>query len=187
MEPTACPHCAAVNPPGALTCWLCRQAVQTPAAATARMPEATPSAVAAHRTFGLSSLMLVIALIAVFLGVLREAPGLAIGLAVVSTPVLIRAARGTKRREAQRRPMTFLASLGVVLTAGVGDVVAFFVTCLAEATVGWSLIEGIPFVRRVGGEYAGLAWSVWLGLPVAVVVAGFVGYVLIRRLWTRNS
>ena len=184
MEPEICPHCGAVNRLSRTTCWLCGHSPVATGAAAEPQPQASPTEKTAQRTFGLSSLMLLIALIAVCLGVMRELPGLGIALAVVATPALIRTIGAVGRKEARGRPMdvpeiigTFLGSVAVVTTIAVAAGAAFVATCFPVGLVtlgpdrGWGVgIVGIVFAFVLG-----------------FAVAGFVGYFLIRRLWPRKE
>src|SRR5438874_203687 len=74
----------------------------------------------------------------VCIGLFHEAPGLAVGVAVLATPVMVHALVKILRRRGEGRPMTggevmttMFASLGVVVMLGVSAAVAFFATCFA--------------------------------------------------------
>ena len=183
MEPAACPHCAAVNPPGALTCWLCQQRMEARTVPPGRRTEASPNAAAAQRTFGLSSLMLLIVLIAVCLGVMREVPGLGIGLLLLATPAAVRTAIASSRREARGEPMraaqwlwAFASSLGVVIVIGVASVAAFSGLCFAGVFIG-------DATHGLGDPYAGLAVGLFIGGGIGLLLAIYVFYRLARWLW----
>ena len=86
-DPGRCPHCQAeVFWSDASQCWMCGQALDRSAPPAGPPPPPVPTA---RSTFGLSSVMLVIALIAVCLGVVREVPWLGIVLAITVAPALV--------------------------------------------------------------------------------------------------
>jgi hypothetical protein len=171
VNPAACPHCGARLAPGAASCFLCHAPL---AAGEAGPPPVAPPPepqAAAGRALHLGSLMLVIALIAVCLGAIQQAPGVGVPLAIGSALALARTARVSRRRRRAARPMTagaavstFLASLALITVAGVSAVVAFCVTCFP---IGAGLID-----RRFGG----------LGL-VPAFLAGFVAAGVVLRLF----
>jgi hypothetical protein len=149
---------------------------------------ATPPVAA--KTFTLSSLMLVIALIAACLGVIREAPGVGIGLAIVITPALVRAGITAKRREAAGRPISagekigaFCGSVGVVSTIGIAAAVTFYATCWAGFFGGAAV--GSAF--ESGRGYGAIGWGLAVGVGVGIVAGLFVLVRLARRLWPRKD
>ena len=86
-------------------------------------------------TFQITSIMLLIALIAVFLGVYHEAPGLAVVLAVPGTIALVRTLTVAGGRSGSSswfdHVAVFLATFAAVVTVAIAAVVSFFATCLA--------------------------------------------------------
>ena len=169
----ACPHCGARLAPGAASCFLChaRVAGTEGAAEPPRVPEPDAQALAG-RSLHLGSLMLVIALIAVCLGVIQQAPGVGVPLAIGSGLALARTARVSRRRRLAARPLTtadalytFLASLALITIAGTSALVAFCVTCFP---IGAGLFDS-PFGP------AGLI----LAFAAGFVAAGFV----LRLFW----
>jgi hypothetical protein len=139
---TLCPGCGAKNRTDASFCFLCRQLLPRPVDDTvpplevARLGKSTSFAQShqarARTTFSLSAIILVIALIAVWLGVLRESRGLGVALAVLAAPALGRtltavdtaAARGQSMTATQKVLRFMLSWATVVAVAGV-IVVAF--------------------------------------------------------------
>jgi hypothetical protein len=125
--------------------------------------------------------MLIIALIAVCLGVAREAPGLGIALGVVSTPALVRTVFAARRRESTGRPMSvgekfvaFLGSIAVVVTLCAASGAAFVAICFPIGLASFSTSRG-------GG--GGVAIAFTLGIVAGLVVIFF----LARRLWPRKD
>lgn len=184
MEPSrprfvVCPHCQTENLPGRGECFRCGKSLplttgpEDPWKPPASADELPPGG------FHIGALMLVIALIAVCLGMTVEAPGLGVVLVLISIPATIRTAVADRRRRRQGRPMTWreylvvlAASAGVVTAIGVGSVIAFMATCLPV---------GFLSVGALGGGGIILAFVVGLG------TAGFVAFHLIRRLWPRKE
>ena len=179
MEVVRCGECGATNPATSNVCWLCQRPFVAGPRPEAPVAEPAKPLAVTQRTFGLSSLMLLIALIAVCLGVMREVPGLGIALAVVATPALLRTIRTVARREARGRPMdvaemigAFFGSVAVVTTIGVAAGAVFTGTCFPVGLVAFT---------------ANNAALVILAFVLGFVAAGFVGYFLIRRLWPRKD
>lgn len=180
MQSINCSKCSAANPAGSGQCWLCFHPLPAATESVTGVTD-TPHLVTASaaNTFTISSLMLVIALIAVCLGVMREVPGLGIALAVVSTPALVRTVFAARRREISGRPMamgekifSFLGSIGVVVTVCAASGAAFASICFP---IGFATFE------KSGG--GGIVMAFALGILAALVVAAF----LLRRLWPRKD
>jgi hypothetical protein len=138
-----CPDCGAGNPEPATACWLCDGPL-SPGVVKPQPRQGLGPPPPSSSALRLSSLMVTIALIAVFLGVAREAPGLAILLAIVATPALLVTFSTAWRRRAAGFPMsttektgTFLLTavitvaviLGVLAIAAVAIVAAVLVIC----------------------------------------------------------
>ncbi len=169
-----CPICSAENAEGSARCFLCGQSLVGAEVSLAKKPGiAAPEP---HRpSFHLNSLMLVIALIAVFLGVAHEAPGLAMLLAVPGTIALIRtftvAGRWPDRPSWYDHVAVFLGTFAAVVTVAIAAVISFFVTCLAIVATGTGPYGGNNFgVGLVVGGIVGVA--VLIGLTVVFVRRG---------------
>jgi hypothetical protein len=181
-DPARCPHCQAeVYWSEATQCWLCGQSLDRPGPAVAPPP---PPMEPARRTFGLSSLMLVIALVAVCLGVYREVPGLGILLAILVTPALVRTSVVATRRKAGGRPMppldkvgVFAGTLAAVVVIGVSAIAAFAITCFPIGLAAFSM-------GRNGGVLGVTAFLVGF---CAALAAGYGAYRLIRRIGRRKD
>jgi hypothetical protein len=137
----------------------------------------------AGRTVQLSTLMLLIALIAVCLGVLHEEPGLGILLIILLIflviPALARTIAGTRRRQALGRSMSwdekmlaFFGSLGIVAVIGLAATIAFAATCTPTAIVAASAMDVYGLIP------AGL---------VGLTASGFVIFYLGRALWRQKD
>ena len=186
-----CPHCDAENPPGERTCWLCREAIASACGDEVSSKDfVRPSSGRADTntwTFHLSSLMIVIAIIAIFLGLLREVPGLSILLVIVATPAVVRTCVATSRRRAKGAPMTrverlwaFAGSVGVVAVTGAASTAAFSAICFGSAFLGAAATSG----QR--GSYPGLAGLIWgamIGGGLGFIIAVYVFYRFVRWLW----
>ncbi|MGO8689882.1 MAG: hypothetical protein ACLQLG_09620 [Thermoguttaceae bacterium] len=150
-----CPHCGAMLAPGREVCWLCggaaaaRPGGAAVAAATAAariqsgsFAEYRPAATRGRFQFGLSSLLLIMTLVAILCSIIKMAPGLGIVLAILALPALVRTCIAASQEGASGQPMPFGKKLGVFLltmvmsyavlaAAGIAASVAFFFTCLA--------------------------------------------------------
>jgi hypothetical protein len=172
-EPGCCPYCWAENHRSdATNCWRCDRPIER--------PEATRPPPAARPRFGLGALMMLIALIAVCLGLMREAPGLLVLLAVTVAPALVWTLVVTSRTKAEEgRPMSLPETMGVFILAllavviiWVSSLIAFVATCLPIGFVTFDLGRG-------GGLGVVLAFGIG---GVAAVAAGYGTYRLLRRL-----
>jgi hypothetical protein len=170
-----CAQCGAEVADGRQTCWLCG-AAQQPVGEAAISPAAQRQAV---RSFGLDSMFLVTALVAVCLGVFVQAPGLGIGLAILSAPALVRTTGIRTRRKSRGQPMSvgekivaFAGSLAVVTTIAVASLGTFVAICFPMGAAAFDANAQILF---------GLAWV--FGILGGLVV----GFFLIRRLWRRKE
>ena len=182
----ACPACGAAIHHDSSRCWLCN----TPAASSPALRESVQNPFAAAPgpwTFSLSSLMLVMTLIAVCFGLGGIEPGLGIGIAFLVTPAALRTAvAATRRRRAghgmsiAEKLVAFAASLGVVIAIIVATGVAFYATCWAGFFGGALASE--PFAKGYDGLFVGL----WTGMILGGLVGVYVLYRMIRWLWPRR-
>lgn len=134
----ACPQCGAAVRSDESTCWLCGAAlvaskVLTPEPGVLAPPgrESTP-----HRafSFSLSTMLLVMTLVAVCLGLLAVAPGIGILVGILLAPVLVRTTMVVKRRERTGRPVSSLEQAGLIATSLV--VAHVMVAVVATASIG---------------------------------------------------
>lgn len=159
-----CPICRTENRRDATSCFLCSQSL---AGAEVIATETPFRAVApgAHRpTFRLSTIMLVVALIAVSLGVWLEAPGLIVVFAVPAVIALIRTVVVSGGRDSGFKHVgVFLVTFLLVIGVAIAGWVAFCATCLAIMSTGK---EELGFDRQVPGlivgGIAGVAVMVWV-------------------------
>jgi hypothetical protein len=176
-----CSTCGEINyAPGVSRCWLCHE----PLGAGPGGPRAGSAARAKSSSDGGLRfwLILVPVLAVVCFGLFHEAPGLAVGLAVLATPVLVRTLVKILRRRGAGQPMTggevvatVFASLGIVIMLGVSAAVAFFATCFAIC-LGFANAGGL---HRGGNAVVNLS----IGGGVVVGILAAVGtYLLLRRL-----
>jgi hypothetical protein len=187
-----CPECGASNRAGDSLCFLCGHGLDTarpetrtgvpesPASPTS--PElvnpyrAPTTMVSSALTFRISSLLMVIAVIAVCLGVVHENMLLGITLAVVVAPALVYTSIVAAKRKVRGRPMavlekvwTFLAAAAGVVLVALSAVIAFFVTCI-PVSIGTVRAGGLGFI--IGLVTGGTA---------AVAAAACVTYLLLTR------
>lgn len=125
-----CPRCRALNEHGMAECFLCEMNL-------AGLRADVPSADSGPR-FRLSTLMLVIAVVAVILGLVRAAPWLAALLLVPGSFALVRVFVLTGRRyghppSAWEYVGAFVLSFMFVVVLMFSSVVAFFATCFVMA------------------------------------------------------
>jgi hypothetical protein len=189
-----CTGCGAALSGTVSCCWLCGQvqadatAAASPLAPPAAAALPPPPAAAGPWTFSLSSLMLMMTLIAVCFGLGGVNPGLGIGVAILVTPAALRTAVAATRRRREGRGMTidekiaaFAASLGVVVAIIVATGAAFYATCWAGFFGGAMLSE--PFAKGYDGLFIGL----WTGVILGGLVGLYVLYRMLRWLWPRRG
>ncbi|HEV3168281.1 MAG TPA: hypothetical protein VGZ22_30030 [Isosphaeraceae bacterium] len=172
-----CPHCGAERLPNSKLCWICHQPpVSTIQPEDVRMASPVPP----QRTFSLSSLMLLIALVAVCFGVIREFPGLGVLMIIVLAPALVRTLRSVYKGKAEGQPLsplqkvgTFAVSMAFVLLIMLAAGIAFFITCWAGVVAGSSVANGSD------GAWTGLA----IGLGLGAIAAIATGIWLARLVW----
>jgi hypothetical protein len=156
-EILVCPTCSAEYRALGPACFLCGLPI---AGAFAKRAEGVETA--SHRsTFRLSSMMLVIALIAVFLGLWHENPSLAVWYAIPALMALIYTVSASGKRESSLKQVRFfLVTFAAVVGAGVAGVAASVATCLAVAESG----EGLSRLNAglISGGITGLAVAILL-------------------------
>ena len=149
-----CPNCRASYSPPASVCWLCKKSL--PEETTGDVATIDPSQGLSF-TFSIASILLVTTLSAVFFGVLMIAPGLAILLAILCVPAMVRTGMVVQRRgqlgkpvPIERKVLWFLGSLmvttivaTVVIVASVGT---FCAVCLSAGTE-----QAVPVALLVAG------------------------------------
>jgi hypothetical protein len=163
-----CPTCSAENSRGPARCFLCGQSLAGATEVVPPKPSTEPAAGQRPR-FRINSMMLMIALIAVFLGVFHEAPGLALALAVPGSIALVRTLVVAGHRPGPPswfdHVAVFLGTFAAVVTVAVAAGISFFATCLAIVmTYKGQLPSNLGLI--VGG-IVGIA--VLVGLTVAFV------------------
>jgi hypothetical protein len=166
-----CPMCGAENSRGAARCFLCGQSLAGATEFVPAKPSTEPEP-GRRPTFQITSIMLLIALIAVFVGVFHEAPGLALMLAVPGSIALLRTFAASGDRPGPRswfdHVAVFFGTFAAVVTVAIAAGVSFFATCLAIVSTspgpygGSNLVPGLIF-----GVIIGLA--VMIGLTMAFI------------------
>ena len=176
MTVITCPRCRAANSLGSSQCFLCDGSL------VGIRSEDSESTKDPHKasgvSFHLATLMLVIALVAVGLGVAIAVPGLAVVLVI---PAIIAACRTITLPgripggdpTSLRFVASFLATFAVVVLLMVSGVVAFFATCLGIV----SLNPG-----QYGGPWAGV--GLICGVMAGIVVP--IGLTIAIYRWRRK-
>lgn len=137
--------------------------------------------------FGILSMLLLTALVAMVLGITMLAPGLGIALTILLIPAFLWTARASGRARGMGRPMDaaakvafFASTVGILLATILAAGIAFYATCwvgfLGGAGIG-SLVEK--------GDYAGLGVGLVAGGILGTVSALAVMVFLLVRLLPR--
>ncbi len=159
-----CPICSAENTGGASSCVLCGQSLVGAEAAPAKKPGGVVAPADHRPTFRLNSMMLVIAAIAIFLGVWHESPVLAFWLAIPALIALFRtvavsAGGGSWFNHVLVYLVTFISVIGVAILG----FAAFFATCTAIVATGKGPFGGNTLLGGlVLGGIVGLGVVIWL-------------------------
>lgn len=137
-------------------------------------------------TFQLSTLLLVITLIAACLGLARLAPGLGIAAAALATPALVRVIMAGRKLRSQGKPLTleekvfyFFTSLAVIVSVATASGIAFYATC-------WIGFLGVAYATelgRPGKGYDALAYGLLAGGIAGILAALPVLIFMLRYLW----
>ena len=187
-----CPQCFSSNRPGDITCFLCghglenamvkieteaQRAPTPPRSSGSVNPYAPPASdISPAVTFRIGSLLLVIAVIAVCLGVARENLVLGIILAVVVVPALIYTFIVVEKRSAgipmavPDKAFTFLVAIGGVLIIEFSGLVAFCMTCIPIGSVSFGANSAV-----------GMIIALTLGGIAAIAAAWYATYLLVFR------
>lgn len=169
-----CPHCTARNPAAGDRCDACG----CPLTLYIGPPEHLP------RRLDLGSLMVLIALVAVCLGITREVPALGVLLLAVTVPALLRTFVWIARQKGDGLTMlwpeklgAFAASAGIVwlILVGTGAAFAF---ALAIGTLASAAVQAV-----VVGSPAGGSIVPFVSVPMGCVGGGLAGYFLVKVLW----
>lgn len=174
-----CPQCGAERVVGATVCWLCHAPLTegAPAAGqwTGSNPYAAPQSIPTPPQFALSSLLLVVTLVALCVGLVTVAPGLIVPLVIFVLPAVIRTTIVTSRKTAAgetmttgRKALTFLASIGIVYVVWMAGMVAFFGACavvVGAAAISSTTNQNIEYLLialLIAAAAGSLALAVWL-------------------------
>lgn len=159
LDVVNCPHCGAENPSSESRCVACSKGLVVYIGPAQRLP---------HR-FGLGSLMVLVATVALGLSALRGAPVLGVLILVLMPPALVRTMTVISQRDADERAMTFddkmavfLGSIGVMLAVLLSAFLAFAIVCMPVGSMAVSAGGyGMPLALAISGA-AGLAVAVWV-------------------------
>jgi hypothetical protein len=179
IPPTVdCPHCREKNPASEDHCASCGKLLAIYIGPAETLP----------RRLGLGSLMLLVALVALCLVVMREEPALGVFMLLVSVPALIRTFAVVATRKADGRPMvvpekvgTFAASAGIVWLIGLAAALAFGAVCFVLSVV-WMLFTAVS-PNGLPPVFFAWDWSPVIILPLGGLAALAVIYYLGRILW----
>jgi hypothetical protein len=173
-----CPDCGASARGGETACFLCGHRLGADDAKKAIAHAAGVARPTFRPTFHISSILLLIAVVALCLGVGHDEPFLGIALAVVVVPAAVYTTIIAFRSRATGRPMSvfekvwsFAGAILGVIAIEFAALVAFFMTCIPTG-----------FVTMSAGE-SGIIVAVVLGGIAAIVVAVYMTrYLLTRKL-----
>src|SRR5882672_9411675 len=173
-QTATCPDCGASLAAGQARCWLCQRKASAPSAENPYTPPRPIASGNLPAQFSLSSLFLVMTLVAVCLGVFMQAPGLGVLFGIVATPALIRTMIAASYQRQAGAPLTALEKVGTFFISwfimgaiGLASFVAFAVVCVAGAYI--TVFAGADKMFGRGEE--GLAFVVGFGVIVGLIAA----------------
>ena len=165
VETVNCPHCGATNPAADATCHACSKRLMLYIGPARTLP----------RKFGLGPLMILVAIVAVGLGIFRIAPPVGVLMLFLFVPAMIRTTGVASQRAEDRRPTTledkawvFLTSIGLMTAVLVSSCLAFIAVCLPAGLV------------AANGRGYGFVLVVAVGGGAALLVGG----VVLRSFWS---
>jgi hypothetical protein len=178
-----CPECGAANRVGETTCFLCGGRSGTDsrtaqAGAKPFNPYAPPAvSVPLRPSFHISSMLLIIAVIAVCLGVWQAQPILGVIVAVIVLPALGYTSVIAFQSASKGRPLAVSEKLNRFLAALLGVVVILFAALVAFC------MTCVPtgFIALNAGGESGLIVALVVGGLFAAAAAVGVTYLLLRR------
>ena len=203
-----CPRCHNLIPPQSGRCWKCGtllKFIPGPKNATAPVDNKSVPVTAKlvgqaeselnSYSFGLSSLLLSMTLIAICLGLFAVAPGLGILMAVCALPAFIRTWMVVQRRKQQGRPVApeakiglYLGSFGVTLIVAVVTIVAALGACIVALVI--SCFAVLSSSSGMNSSPEGLFYvAMALTAIFTLFIAGLVFYafsIWIRQRWQRD-
>jgi hypothetical protein len=142
-----CPECGAALPLADAKCWLCGRPNVAGSWSKSRPAAARPTGLEVAATITLSTLLVSVAAVMMFSGLVGDAPGLAILFAAVVTPGLLATWLASKRARAKGESLAWYSKLAAfmistAITVGmlgvlcVAAFVAFFIWCLFALSTG---------------------------------------------------
>ncbi|MCY2994350.1 MAG: hypothetical protein NTY19_41735 [Planctomycetota bacterium] len=178
-----CRECGAPLKLDQAQCWLCQS---KPVATTANKAGAgRPVDSRAAYQYSLSSLLLIMTLIAILCSIFNMHPGLGIAGAIFAVPALVRTCLVASGRRARGQTLTpggkvsvFLLTLAMIVTVLVAAGAAFFFTCLATLVIGNFKPVGTGSGANSAGNTLLLA-----GFTLSLVVALAIGISLTWLFW----
>jgi hypothetical protein len=182
-----CPYCAAERKPGQSHCWLCQSWLPTGGAAEAadlalKQIAQQPNAKHGVFQFGLSSLLLLVTLVAILCSIIKMNPGIGIVVAGLAIPALVWTMIVAIRRGQSGAPMSAFGKTGVfvlamllflgVLVAVIGAfLIALFAICAAGTSKGQGALVGDPVTAIFIASAVAIAvavicalalWKIWI-------------------------
>jgi hypothetical protein len=164
-----CPDCGAWARAGETTCFLCGKRLSA-ALAQKAIPDVAPPVPGTLRpTFHISSFLLLIAVVALCLGVGRDQPVLGIALAIVVLPAAVYTTIVAFRSAATGRPMSvfekawsFAGAITGVMAIEFAAIVSFCTTCVPVGFVAVSAGAPGMIVALVSGGAAAVVTAVFM-------------------------
>jgi hypothetical protein len=179
-----CSACEAPVEISASNCWLCGSKLGPQGTRPAIWDDSAPrpdkewKTVPGTDSLSLASWLIFVTLSCVVIGLFAIAPGLGLPLGVIALTGWVATADTLRlRRHGNHYGKGFIATLVLVILAGLASMIAFLATCVASVTIGVSLDRSSP--ERYGGMAIGAA----IGLSAGVWLAGYI----YRRLTSQAS
>ncbi len=158
-EVVNCPHCGAENPSTEGRCGACSKGLIVYIGPAQQLP----------KRFGVGSLMVLVASIALGLSALRGAPLLGVLILILVPPSVVRTVAVISQRSADERPMVldetmgvFFGSIGVMMAVLLASFLAFAIVCMPAGSMAMGAGGyGMPVALSVAGA-AALGMAIWV-------------------------
>ncbi len=135
--------------------------------------------------FGLANILELTTLVAVVLAVGQQAPALAVVVGVPFISAMIYTWRFANRREARKRPVSFLERYSLFVRAYF--LTALFLASVAVALIGGGWFVGVVIYQITGDQKGAYIVAGFSGIVLAVAVVAAAWFLRLKRLFNEDE